>query len=257
MSDEQAQPGAGYFQQLWPALLELARSAGVRVIVGLIAAGALVLAFAAVAEDVFNKESTNADIAIARAIHSVANPVLDTVARVLTDIGGVYGTAIVGILAFGFLVWRGRPHTAWLIPLAIAGGVAISELLKIVFQRPRPTLWPYADVPHPGFSFPSGHATVSLCLYGVLLWLVLHDHPRAWWAWAWSALMVLLIAGIGLSRIYLGVHYPTDIAAGYIAGTFWLVSLFAGDNVLAHMHREERALAREKTAAPSAAGKAA
>ena len=102
--------------------------------------------------------------------------------------------------------------------LAVAGASLLNQLLKTHFQRARPAT---ALLPQLGLSFPSGHAMIGMALYGCLAWLLWRHgrHP------AWAALLVLWAVLIGLTRIYLQVHYATDVLAGFAAGLLWLILL--------------------------------
>src|SRR5204862_5520768 len=120
----------------------------------------------------------------------------------------------------------GLAHAAWLRAVIMVGGVLINQLLKTLFHRSRPELWPGAQIA--GFSFPSGHAMMSLCLFGTFIWLGMKYIKSGPARTAWTTLMVLLILLIGLSRIYLGAHFLSDVLAGYIAGGIWLVAVLSG-----------------------------
>lgn len=153
-----------------------------------------------------------------------AAPGLTAWVRRLTFFGSAlfFGTA--GLLGPLLLRRRGYGRYAAELLLSMAGGVVLNELLKIWFQRPRPTtalLYQY------GLSFPSGHAMLSVAFYGCLAGLAV-QHGRHWgWALAlgsWAGL-------IGLTRVYLHVHYPTDVVAGFAAGAAWLLLLRAGVRV--------------------------
>jgi len=92
-------------------------------------------------------------------------------------------------------------------------------MLKHLFERARPEA--FQIVAESGFSFPSGHAMVSLCFYGIVAFLIVRKRSLQWRI-AGAVVATLLIVGIGVSRIYLGVHYPSDVVAGYAAGATWL-----------------------------------
>jgi undecaprenyl-diphosphatase len=220
---------------LGTALTDVLQEVGPAALLGLAASVALLVVFGWLIEEIFGDASTRFDSSLAQAIHGWANPLLDAVFGFMSTVGGAFGVPIIGVLAFAVLVRLHHPHDAWRLVVAVAGGLILNVALKYVFQRPRPTLWPHAPVS--GFSFPSGHATVALCLFGMLGWLGLRlFRPRAA-ARAWAAFMVVLIVLIGLSRIYLGVHYPSDVLAGYLSGGFWLLMLLAGSDILARLRR--------------------
>ncbi|WP_375417321.1 phosphatase PAP2 family protein [uncultured Hymenobacter sp.] len=113
----------------------------------------------------------------------------------------------------------GRPALA--LFLAMGGGWALNELLKAWFQRPRPTS---ALLFQLGLSFPSGHAMMSTAFYGCLAWLLAREYGR----WGWAAALLVWAGLIGLTRVYLHVHYFTDVLAGFAGGVGWLLLLRAG-----------------------------
>jgi membrane-associated phospholipid phosphatase len=218
------------------ALLELLREIGPFALAGLLGALLFLFLFAWLSEEVFTSEFTSFDSSVALWLHGFANPALDTIFNAFSTIGGVVGIALLTVAAFAYLVWRRHHHAAWAVVVAVIGGVVISEALKFLFQRPRPDLWPGAHVL--GFSFPSGHATLSLCLFGMFAWLGWHYIKSEAVRAAWTALMVVLIVMIGLSRIYLGAHYPSDVLAGYLTGGFWLVALLSGEDIYNRLRGE-------------------
>ena len=158
------------------------------------------------------------DLAIREAVHGHAFPALTFAMRVLTWAG----SAAVLLPLTVLLVWRwmreGRRRRALLFVTMIIGAELLEQVLKLVFARPRPV--PFFDLAAPvGYSFPSGHALVSCCFYGALAALA---HGREALAWVAAALLVALI---GFSRVYLGVHYPSDVVAGYAAAVVWVLAV--------------------------------
>jgi membrane-associated phospholipid phosphatase len=137
------------------------------------------------------------------------------------------------------VLWRGGRKVVlvgWIA--AFAGGAIIDVVLKSVVHRTRPTYG--AAFVHAGsYSFPSGHAMGSMIGYGMLLLvLFLFWHPQRVWKILVYFLAGLLILAIGLSRVLLGVHYPSDIAGGWVAATAWLAVCITGVNVARHRHAE-------------------
>ncbi|RSK48241.1 phosphatase PAP2 family protein [Hymenobacter rigui] len=116
------------------------------------------------------------------------------------------------------LRWRGHHREALEVLLAVAGATVLNQLLKTHFHRMRPSS---ALIFQPGLSFPSGHAMIGLALYGCLAWLLWQHrrHP------AWAALLLTFAMCIGLTRVYLHVHYATDVLAGFAGAIFWLILL--------------------------------
>jgi len=106
--------------------------------------------------------------------------------------------------------------------IVLTGSVILNQLLKLLFQRQRPSLEHLVSVT--GLSFPSGHAMVSYSFYGLIIYIVITTIKPKWIRGSLVAFLSLLILFIGISRIYLGVHYPSDVFAGFAAGSFWLAS---------------------------------
>jgi len=111
------------------------------------------------------------------------------------------------------------------IPVVAIGGVSLMVLLKYIFSRPRPLI-PLLE-PARGFSFPSGHAMMSFSFYGLLIFMVYENVKNPVLKWILIGFLFILIFLIGFSRVYLRVHYASDVIAGFAAGFIWIVvSLF-------------------------------
>ncbi len=120
-----------------------------------------------------------------------------------------------------WLLRLGERSQATVLIIAAAGATALNILLKHLFGRSRPMLWErVVDVGQ--YSFPSGHAMISMVTYGMIGYLLSTEFPQ--WRGRILSLTMALVMGIGLSRLYLGVHWPTDIMAGYAAGIVWLLT---------------------------------
>lgn len=138
----------------------------------------------------------------------------------ITSLGGPICLGIFSAALVGLLLIEGQRRVAWLSMLAIGGGAVMSFVLKEIFARPRPSIVPHLrEVTNT--SFPSGHALSAAIVY-LTIGVMLAKAMRGKWAKAycmfWGALLALLV---GLSRIYLGVHYPSDVLGGWIAGLGW------------------------------------
>ena len=144
----------------------------------------------------------------------------------------IYLSCFVGV----FLLVQQRFISAFILVIVISGGVGLNIWLKNLFARVRPALWERI-VEANSFSFPSGHAMVSLVVYGFIGYLLIANFR------SWSSFIlfftVLLILAIGFSRLYLGVHYPTDIIAGYAAGLVWLISCIISLEILQFLFRKD------------------
>jgi undecaprenyl-diphosphatase len=218
------------------ALIQLLREVGPFAILGLVGALVLMFVFAALAEDVFTNEITSVDNNTSLWVRSFSSPLLDTVFSGLSTYVGIVGVVAALVIVFGLLLWRKRPYEAWRLVLVMAGGMILNEALKLLFHRSRPDLWPGSQLA--GFSFPSGHAMMSFCLFGMLAWLAWRYLRNQAARIAVTVLCTLLIVLVGLSRIYLGAHYLSDVIAGYIAAAFWLVAVPSGTSIFARLRAE-------------------
>ena len=109
----------------------------------------------------------------------------------------------------------------WCVCANLVGAVALNQVLKYLIQRPRPDGFRLAT--EVGYSFPSGHSMVSMAFYGLIIWMIWRYHKRDIMRLVWCAVFGLIIVMVGISRIYLGVHYASDVIAGFCVSTVWLV----------------------------------
>jgi membrane-associated phospholipid phosphatase len=181
------------------------------------------LLFSQVAEGVTGGGAiVHLDGAVASWLHTHTTGLATGVLSMVTQLGGAEVLLAVTLVASLALVLRRRVAHAALMVAALAGGEALNWALKAAFERPRPEFAePLATAA--GFSFPSGHAMVSLTVYGALAFVI----ARGVESWRIRLLVlvsaVALVLAIGFSRVYLGVHYPSDVLAGYSAGLVWLM----------------------------------
>lgn len=166
------------------------------------------------------------DTWLANALHASLVPSATTAFSAVTMLGSTLVLAIVAGVTAAYLVWRGRGRDAALVAVAFAGAQLLTWILKGTFERPRPTFDdPIATAGW--FSFPSGHALSSIAVYGTLAYLLAGALRSRRARAAGLAGVALLVAAIGFSRLYLGVHYLTDVLAGYSAGLAWLLFAIA------------------------------
>jgi undecaprenyl-diphosphatase len=156
--------------------------------------------------------------------------------------GGTVRVVAIALIVLGLAITR-RWWSAILAIVAVEGAGLLETLFKLLVGRPRPHLFPHV-VQAGGSSFPSGHATDTCALALVAVYLVWHLWGRRSLTILAGALLFILTLLVGLSRIVLGVHYPTDVAGGYALGAGWvalMVALFApalhGETTRAHPHR--------------------
>lgn len=208
-------------QSMWP-------SRRVRTLfVSLLAVAAAVLAFLMLAGDVSEGELHGFDQSVLLAMREpgdLSEPVgplwLELAARDITSLGGYPVLTLITLLTVGLLLIVRRRGTALLVLVSIGGGMLLSTTLKGVYERPRPELVPH-DVAVYTSSFPSGHAMLSAVTYltlGVLLARMQSQRRVRIYLVCVAVLLTLLI---GASRVFLGVHWPTDVLAGWCAGAGW------------------------------------
>jgi membrane-associated phospholipid phosphatase len=161
------------------------------------------------------------DHGIQFAVHGWATPGLTRLMRALTWVGSIkiFGSVLAVVVAV--LLGQRRRHAAALLGFGMVGALALNETLKVHFHRARPMVpWSIGD--EHTFSFPSGHSLFSVVLYGTVAYLVARRTACLPLRVAVVALAAGMPLAIGLSRIYLGMHYPTDVLAGYTVGVVWL-----------------------------------
>jgi undecaprenyl-diphosphatase len=188
---------------------------------GLAVSAFVVWAFIGLTDEVIEGDSRGFDRAVLLWIHSHFPGWLDGPMRLITALG--YYWAVLPLLAvavFSFYRWGWR-LSAVLLMVSTGGSIVLTTVLKAVFKRARPELFD-SGYNASFYSFPSGHATVAVGFYGMLTVILAYRlEGLARWAVAASGVLVVLL--IGFSRLYLGVHYPTDVLAGYLAALLWLV----------------------------------
>jgi undecaprenyl-diphosphatase len=188
-------------------------------IVGLITCLLIIYLVAQISDEVLEQEAFAFDQTILLWIHSFANPTLDRVMLLVTSLNNPDLVSIIAVVALIMLLWKHCYSEATIFAIDCAGGVILSYGLKSVFGKARPDLWQSA-VKEVSFSYPSGHALGSTVLYGFLAYLFATRFPQ--FSGLIYLLAVILIGAVGLSRLYLGVHWPTDILGGYGIGFLWL-----------------------------------
>jgi undecaprenyl-diphosphatase len=197
-------------------------------VIGFLLAIGEVLLFAWLAEEVHEGETLRFDEHVRDVIHAHATPALTSAMRFFSRVGSPPVISLLSIVSF-LILWRECwRRAAILLAITFAGGGLMDEVLKLSFRRARPAAFFNYREPH-SFSFPSGHALFAFCFFGTLASLVTARHESTMarvFVWGLAA---VLIALIGFSRIYLGVHYPTDVIGGYIAAFIWVAAVTIGD----------------------------
>jgi undecaprenyl-diphosphatase len=164
---------------------------------------------------------TGADAGISAWLHERTRPVLTQILLVVTHLHSTAGVYFMAALAALWLVWRKQISWLPLLLLSVPGGLALNALVKQAFQRARPSF----DSSLPGlasYSFPSGHTAGATVFWGFALVLLLAHRPALRWRVAGAAVAVAMILLTALSRVYLGVHYLSDVLAAMAEGVAWL-----------------------------------
>jgi undecaprenyl-diphosphatase len=198
--------------------------------------------FAWLAEEMRENDVARFDSTVRAWVHGFASPWLTQVMTIISLFG--YNFLIVGVIAalVVFLRMRWRRAAAFMAVTMIGAGI-LDASLKQAFHRVRPPV--FFGIAPTNYSFPSGHALASFCFYSVLAGLIAHRVKSMRLRVGVGVLAGLLIAAIGLSRIYLGVHYPSDVVAGYLAAAMWVSAMLSLDSY------RVRRRARRKPAQPA------
>lgn len=195
---------------------------------GLLAAVLSLFLFAKLAGEMREGETAGFDSAVRTWVHHFASPGMTQAMKFVSLLGYdiLVAELVIAFLIFLRIGWR---RAAIWLAVTMAGAVLLDVTLKHVFHRQRPVPY-FGDAPH-SYSFPSGHALASFCFYGVLAGLIADRVERLSVRIAVGVLAGLLVLAIGISRIYLGVHYPSDVVAGYIAAAMWVGTMLVIDHV--------------------------
>ena len=187
----------------------------------------LVFAFGFIAQEVAQGRTSTFDRQAILAFRASTDPAvligpewLPEAARDATSLGSIVVVGIITLAVAGYLFLAGKPAAAWLMLIAVAGGIAVSDLLKFAFGRARPDFVTHAARVFTT-SFPSGHATLSAITYLTIGAILARSQPSFAVSLYFMSLAAFLTVVIGVSRIYLGVHYPTDVLAGWCIGAAW------------------------------------
>lgn len=194
-----------------------------RLLIGLLVSGLFVLLLRWMASEVFEGETDAFDAAVRAAVHGTASEPLTQFFIVISIAGSAAFLTVAFLVVSALFLYFRRWRSAAILAIVMLGEIILEPALKHLYERARPE--PYFGYTIPtSYSFPSGHALASVCFYGTLA-LILSLHIASGSAriviWTVTILLVLLI---GTSRVYLGVHYPTDVIAGYVTGTVWLTA---------------------------------
>lgn len=178
--------------------------------------------FVELADEVHESQALVFDEPILLFAHEIARSGFDRVFLLFSALGYQYGVVPIDIILVLVLAVRRRFPESIFAAAALGGSALLNLATKQFFARERPSLWE-SIAPESNYSFPSGHAMGSMTLALVLILLA---WPTRWRRWVVAA-MVVFVPMVGLSRIYLGVHYPSDILAGWAAAAVWTVGVYS------------------------------
>ncbi len=184
------------------------------------------IGFLALAEDVFNKEILNGDIIGYKIVSEfLISDFATPIAKFVTNFGGAIFLIILAMTLL-ILIKDKKIGLSILSNLVII--TVLNQLLKIILQRPRPT--DYRIIEETGYSFPSGHSMISMAFYGYLIYLIYKYVKNKYIKWIYIVLLSILICSIGVSRIYLGVHYTSDVLGGFFISISYLIIYISAVN---------------------------
>lgn len=170
------------------------------------------------------------DTDISKYIYSFRTPLLTKIMIFVSQLGADFILAVSTIILI-FFTWKKHKSESVLFLIMLLFGALLNLLLKDIFQRPRPTIDPLLTLT--SYSFPSGHAMNSFVFYATVSYFIYHFTKNLKLSFAAAFLSTLLIFLIGISRIYLGVHYPSDVIAGYLTGLLWFILVLVLERTMA------------------------
>lgn len=191
-----------------------------RLITALVSCLVLAVVFGYVALSIGNGSIVQFDTTIIHFVQGAEAPWLTKVMKVFTTIGSTKAVIAISAITLGLLLYFRQKVQTILFLIVIGGTAALNLVLKLFFQRARPDLNRLIEIS--GYSFPSGHTMMATSLY-IILAFILWRNARKPGRILYGISAIFMISMICISRIYLGVHYPSDIVGGISASTFWLL----------------------------------
>jgi undecaprenyl-diphosphatase len=202
--------------------------AEVAVLLGLVFASVATIFLGWLTDEVLEGDTARFDGYVRATVHSAASPVFTSAMLFFTSLGSVLGLTclfVATLIVYWILHWW---RAVGLILITMLGAVVLEEALKLGFHRRRPVPFFGLAVPH-SYSYPSGHALFSFTFFSTVASLTAARTRQRWLRIVIWLAAILTILNIGFSRIYLGVHYPTDVIAGYLIGIIWVAAVSLAD----------------------------
>lgn len=188
---------------------------------GVVLAGLAFWFFKKQADHVVQGHADRYDEAIMEAVHRIDHPAIHNVLHAATQLGSHIGIgAAAGITAL-MMLQRGRKHDAWTVVVSTGGAMAINTILKNIFRRQRPIEMARRIKLPASHSFPSGHSLLTAATYPIVVHHLVERHSLPVQAVA-HTLSGMIVLSVGFSRVYFGVHFPSDVLGGFAAGFGWL-----------------------------------
>ena len=178
-----------------------------------------IILFLAFAEDVFTKEIMQGDVIGYKFVSNyIISDKLTPIIKIVTNFGG---SIILGLITILILILIKNKKIGLSVLINLCSVTVLNLVLKSILQRPRPN--EYRIINETGYSFPSGHSMISMAFYGFIIYLIYKNIKNKYLKWISIILLSILILMIGFSRIYLGVHYVSDVLAGFLFSISYLI----------------------------------
>lgn len=178
-----------------------------------------IILFLAFAEDVFTKEIMQGDVIGYKFVSNyIISDKLTPIIKIVTNFGGAI---ILGLITILILILIKNKKIGLSVLINLCSVTVLNLILKSILQRPRPN--EYRIINETGYSFPSGHSMISMAFYGFIIYLIYKNIKNKYLKWISIILLSILILMIGFSRIYLGVHYVSDVLAGFLFSISYLI----------------------------------
>ena len=185
--------------------------------------------FLRIGNEILEKEVFSFDTILTNFIYSMRSPQMTSLMLFFSNLGGPFFLFLLSVAIIIYL-FKKRRRDALIYSFILYTGVILNVVLKEIFQRPRPHHLPL--ISEDFYSFPSGHAMNSFVFFAAFSYFILRETSNKKITIIVSTISILLVLLIGISRIYLGVHYPSDVIAGYIAGFIWFLSAILLDKTV-------------------------
>jgi undecaprenyl-diphosphatase len=212
----------------------------IEIAVGIVSSLVMAIMFFKIFHETLDADTMYLDKLISALIYSWRSPMLTEFMKVVTNFGAVY-LMLISITMVFFLIWEKHKHEALVLAIILIMGLVINIFLKQIIQRPRPGIMPL--VVETSYSFPSGHAMNSTVFYLAIAFYTYHFTRKRKLSMLVTFGVIILLLLIGFSRVYLGVHYPSDVVAGYVVGAWWLTTailISKSVSFVKHFREEEK-----------------